>query len=133
MINTVDTEPRSVVEIASQSNNEVLREMAMRITSLAEDAKASTIQAIFKLGFAFPGSTLMAVGSVYKYTTTPNTSDLLLERLLFSGLVALGAIGAVIFLPAGAIDVNDAALARGEINSLTTVLASEIIAESKQS
>ncbi len=119
--------------LASPYANDTIRELAMRITHLREETRMCTTNAVAKLVYGVPislgiaGLSGISAGLLLR---TAGESETLM--IVLSGITLLGATVAGVFAGSGAQDLNQAALSRGEINSLTTVLASHIIAESTQ-
>lgn len=124
--NGPEVRAKSVVEIASNSSNERMREFAMRIIVLKEAAESRVVNGAIKLFIGLPASiTAISAGAYINFATQANTPERIGSLIIMLG----GSFGVGVLLPSVAKDINAAALARGEINSLTTALASHIIAE----
>lgn len=125
--NKPEITPRPVEEMALKSANETTHEFVMRIRHLKQEATWRSKVGIAKLALGAPFSIgVTAVG----WSIVLFESNEIPERLFFAGVGTVGAFALGLFLGSGAEDINQAAMARGEINSLTTAIASHIIAES---
>ncbi len=127
MKDRLEDQQQSVIEIASQSKNGQMRQFAMDVTRLNQEAKKSFRDGILYL--LFEPVSLSAVG----LSAVTGTIAYLREDYpsmvfpLVSGLFNLGVSYGLGRL--GAENISDSMQARSEATALTTAIAAHIIAE----
>lgn len=124
---------RSVEEIIFSMENtpnnpklQNMREFALRITEKRKEANEHLRRALISTVFLTPLS--WAIGTILISTTLMSEDPTIRALGMGIGILTFG--GSMFCLESGAKDFTAASLARGEVQSLTTVLASQIIAES---